>query len=86
MKVLVLLHIFYLRGLAEFYHQILSRTKLNANIEQIEGKLYFNIRGEILIEVLMRPHINYTSFKKQYMLCMNTQYVRPQHKLLTDPV
>ena len=36
--------------LGEFYHRIFSRMKLNANIEQIEGKLYFNIRGEILVE------------------------------------
>ena len=36
---------------ADFITRIFTGMKLNANIEQIEGKLYSNIRGEILIEV-----------------------------------
>ena len=54
--------------LGEFYHRIFSRMKLNANIEQIEGKLYFNIRGEILVEVEIKPQSNSTLFQDFYML------------------
>ena len=47
--------------------QTLNKLKENFNSTS-EEKFSF--------EVLMRPHIKYTSLGKQDMLCMNNQYLR----------
>ena len=40
----------WLRGFVDFITRIFSGMKLNANTEQIEGKLYFNIRGNFSLK------------------------------------
>ena len=40
----------WLRGFVDFITGIFSGMKLNANTEQIEGKLYFNIRGNFSLK------------------------------------
>ena len=41
----------WLRGFVDFITRIFSGMKLNANTEQIEGKLYFNIRGNFSLKL-----------------------------------
>ena len=40
----------WLRGFVDFITRIFTGMKLNANTEQIEGKLYFNIRGNFSLK------------------------------------
>ena len=41
----------WLRGFVDFITRIFTGMKLNANTEQIEGKLYFNIRGNFSLKL-----------------------------------
>ena len=44
-------------------------------LNKLKGNFNSTSEEKFSFEVLMRPHISYTSLGKQYMLCMNNQYV-----------